>query len=70
MADINISDELVERIKRRINATNFDTVDEYVEFVLSEVVTHAERKTNEPREPTASEEDVAGRLQSLGYLEE
>lgn len=70
MTDITVSEDLVERIEARIQYTNFESVDEYAEFVLSEVVTHAEREGDETREATASDEEVQNRLQSLGYLEE
>lgn len=70
MADLTIPDELVNRIEDRVQYTEFESAEDYAEFVLSEVVTRVEREDDEPREPTASDEDVESRLQSLGYLEE
>lgn len=70
MTDIAISDELADRIIDRIEYTDFESVDDYAEFVLSEVVTYAEREGAESREATSSDQEVQNRLQSLGYLEE
>ena len=70
MTDLTISDDLADRISGRVERTDFESPDEYAEFVLSEVVTRVER-TNEGGEPSeASREGVEDRLQSLGYLEE
>ncbi|WP_240451997.1 hypothetical protein [Halostella salina] len=68
--DITVSDDVAERIEDRIQYTDFESVDDYAEFVLSEVVTRAEREGDESRESTMSGEEVQNRLQSLGYLEE
>lgn len=70
MTDLTISDDLADRIERRIRGTDFDSVDEYGEFVLSEVLTRVERAGETTDESTTSREGVEDRLQSLGYLEE
>lgn len=71
MTEITLSDDLAERIEQRIQHTEFESVDEYTEFVLSEVVTRAERESdNMDHDTTASADEVENRLQSLGYLEE
>jgi CO dehydrogenase/acetyl-CoA synthase beta subunit len=72
MTEITVPDEITDRIARRIDHTEFDSVDEYAEFVLSEVLTRVERDADGSQEddPGASREEVQARLQSLGYLEE
>ena len=70
MTDLTISDDLAERIDARIQGTDFESADEYAEFVLSEVVTRVEREADRSSEPSTSREGVEDRLQSLGYLEE
>ena len=58
--------ELYRKIEKRINVAGFHSVDEYVAFVLEEMV-----KEEEP-EATLSEQDeaeVRKRLKDLGYLE-
>jgi len=60
--------ELYDRVRKRVEATNFASVDEYVIFVLSEVL-----KEDEDEEIALSdeqEEEVKKRLRSLGYLDE
>jgi len=69
MTDLTISDDLADRIDARIEQTDFESPDEYAEFVLSEVVTRVERNS-EGDEPSGIREGVQDRLQSLGYLEE
>lgn len=69
MATITLSDDLVELLEARLSYTDFDSVDEYAEFVLGEVVTRVERESDDPASPTASADDVQERLESLGYLE-
>ena len=70
MTDLTISEDLGDRIETRIRNTEFETVDEYAEFVLSEVVTRVEREADRSSESLASREGVQERLESLGYLEE
>ena len=70
MTELTISDDLAERIEGRIEATEFEGVDDYAEFVLSEVVTRIEHQDDSSRESTPSSDEVENRLQSLGYLEE
>ncbi|EMA58386.1 hypothetical protein [Halorubrum lipolyticum] len=70
MTDLTVSEDLADRIETRIQDTEFETVDEYAEFVLSEVVTRVEREADRSAESSTSREGVQERLESLGYLEE
>lgn len=63
---VAVDDRLYERVERRIARTNFESVDEYVTFVLEEVV--AGDETDESYEDV-DDEDVQARLRSLGYLD-
>jgi len=59
--------ELYEKIGERVKSTGFDSVDEYVIFVLEEVL-----KDDEEGDQAMSkeeEEEVKKRLKALGYLE-
>ncbi|KXB02458.1 CopG family transcriptional regulator [candidate division MSBL1 archaeon SCGC-AAA261F17] len=61
---VSIPPELFKKIKERIKGTGFDSVSEYVTYVLREVV-------EEEEEEEFSEEDeekVKERLRALGYL--
>jgi len=64
---INILRDLYEEIKRRVKSSQgeFKSVEEYVEFVLREIV-----KEEEPEQVYTPEEEreIKQRLRSLGYL--
>ena len=63
-----LSSELYRRIEERVKATGFASVDEYVTFVLEEVL----KEEGEDEERAFSEEEeelVKKRLRALGYLE-
>jgi Arc/MetJ-type ribon-helix-helix transcriptional regulator len=58
--------ELYERIEQRAKATNFGSVEEYITFVLEEVLKEeAEEKVYTEEE----EKEIKKRLKDLGYLE-
>ncbi len=65
---VNIPDELYERIQKNLGDFGFTTVDEYVVFILEEVL-----KNDEPNEEQAfseeEEEVIKKRLKDLGYLD-
>lgn len=67
--EIRIPLRIIKEIEGRIGATEFESVEEYVTFVLEEVV----RDTDEEEiEEVFSEEDeakVKERLKALGYLD-
>jgi Arc/MetJ-type ribon-helix-helix transcriptional regulator len=58
--------ELYGRIEERVKATDFRSVDEYVEFVLEEVV---KEEGEEKAFSEEEEKEVKRRLKDLGYLE-
>ena len=59
--------ELYRRIEERAKATSFSSVDEYVIFVLDEVL--KEDGEEERAFSQEEEEEVKKRLRDLGYLE-
>jgi len=58
--------ELYSKVEERVKATDFGSVDEYVEFVLEEVVKEEEE---ERAFSEAEEKEVKKRLKDLGYLD-
>ena len=70
MPKIQIPDSLISRIDRRIQYTDFDTADEYAEYVLSEVLASIEQREAQSDSEPASPEEIENRLRSLGYLGE
>jgi len=63
---ISIPKDLYEEIKKRVEESQgeFSSVEEYVEFVLREVVKEEPEYAYTPEE----EEQIKARLKSLGYL--
>jgi Arc/MetJ-type ribon-helix-helix transcriptional regulator len=58
--------ELYGKVEERVKATDFGSVDEYVEFVLEEVVKDEEEERAFSEE---EEKEVKKRLKDLGYLD-
>jgi Arc/MetJ-type ribon-helix-helix transcriptional regulator len=58
--------ELYSKVEERVKATDFGSVDEYVEFVLKEVVKEEEEEKAFSEE---EEKEVKKRLKDLGYLD-
>jgi len=57
---------LYSEVEERVKGTDFGSVDEYVEFVLAEVVKEAEEEKALSEE---EEKEVKKRLKDLGYLD-
>ena len=66
--EIKISDELYEKIEKNLSEYGFETVDEYVEFVLKEIL---EDKNSDEEQVFSEEEEeiIKKRLRDLGYLD-
>ena len=62
---VTIESYLYERVEQRIARTNFESVDDYVTFVLEEVVADTDDEVYED----VDDGDVQARLRSLGYLD-
>ncbi|UTF54057.1 hypothetical protein [Natronosalvus rutilus] len=66
---ITLPSGLVSRIEARLPRSDFDSADEYVAFVMREVLTSVEAETETDDYEGAAQEEVEARLESLGYLE-
>jgi len=66
---VNISKELYEQVKKRVKESGgeFKDVEEYVEFVLTEIVKD-EEEDKEQEYSKEDEEQIKQRLKSLGYM--
>jgi len=62
---IQLSDDVVEACEHLVNKTTFDTVEEYVEFVVEETVSVDQSGTDS--DDSASKQ--ADQLRALGYLD-
>lgn len=67
--EIRIPTRLIEEIEERIKQTEFESVEEYVTFVLEEVIKDVDYE--EPEEVFSEEDEakVKERLRALGYLD-
>lgn len=62
---IKLEDEIVEACENRIRGTEFDSAEEYIAFIVTEVVFLDDIKTRETRD----NEDPEDQLRALGYLD-
>lgn len=65
---VELPERVAERVEARLQFTEFDSVDEYVTFVVEEVLYAVEEAADEDLE-AVDEAEVRSRLESLGYLE-
>jgi metal-responsive CopG/Arc/MetJ family transcriptional regulator len=63
---MDLPDELLGKLEKRSKQHNFAKTDEYIVFVLQEVVKQLEPQ---PTMSEADEEKVKERLKNLGYLD-
>ena len=63
---LNLPADLYDRIDERARSTGFGSVEEYVTFVMEEVLKEDDQQ---PAFSKEDEEEVKKRLKSLGYLE-
>ena len=65
---VNISKELLDEIQRRVDESGgeFKTVEEYIEFILTEIL-----REDEPEQvyTLEEEEEIKERLRRLGYIQ-
>lgn len=67
---LELPNRIVERVEDRLPRTEWDTPEEYITFVLEEVLYHVEQETEDDEFESVDEEEVKDRLKSLGYLNE
>ncbi|MCD6590352.1 MAG: CopG family transcriptional regulator [Candidatus Aenigmarchaeota archaeon] len=68
-ATVSIPVQLYEKIKQRIEGTEFSSVSDYVTYVLREVLVSLEEGEEEEVFTKEEEEKVKERLRALGYLD-
>jgi len=64
---VYIPEEIYNKIEQRVADTEFDSVDEYIAFVLAEVLKENDEE-DRPAYSKEDEEEVKKRLRDLGYL--
>jgi Arc/MetJ-type ribon-helix-helix transcriptional regulator len=58
----------LDRINDRVAVSEFDSVSEYIDYVLNEVLHHLEQEKPRNGSDKVDEQQVQDRLESLGYL--
>lgn len=67
---IDISQDLFDRIEDRVQATDFESVSDYISYVMEEVLLHVENENPLDGSSDVDEQQVRERLESLGYLKD
>lgn len=68
--NVEIPVNVLSRVERRVELTDFDSASEYITYVLEEIMTKVEEDTGTPDLTNVDQEKVYDRLKSLGYLNE
>ena len=67
---VNLPARIVERVEARLPRTEWDTPEEYMTYVMEEVLYQVEQETEDDDFEEVDEDEVKDRLKSLGYLNE
>lgn len=67
---VELPSRIVSRVEARLPRTEFETSDEYITYVMEEVLYRVEKETEDDDFEPIDEEEVKDRLKSLGYLNE
>lgn len=70
VATVELPVDVVSRIDQRVRHTEFEDIDDYVTYVMEEVLYHVEQENDLSDAEEVDEEEVRSRLESLGYLNE
>ena len=67
---VHLPKELAERIRRRLKDSDFTNMDDYVSYVLAQIMDEIEGRSSKPEEVFTKKEqgDVEEHLRSLGYM--
>jgi len=64
---VELPSEVIERIERRVQYTEFESASDYITYTLEEVLYHVE-EVDLSEVDSVDEEQVQDRLKDLGYL--
>ena len=67
---VELPRRVVDRIEDRIPRTEWDEPEEYITYVMQEVLYRVEKETADDDFEPVDEQEVKSRLESLGYLNE
>jgi len=67
---LDLPERIVDRVEDRLPRTEWDTSEEYITYVMEEVLYRVEQETEDDDFEPVDEQEVEDRLKSLGYLNE
>jgi hypothetical protein len=67
---VELPGRIVDRIEERLPRTEWDEPEEYISYVMEEVLYRVEKETTDDDFEPVDEEELKSRLESLGYLNE
>jgi hypothetical protein len=67
---IDLPERIVERVEDRLPRTEWESPEEYITYVMEEVLYRVETETEDDDFEAVDEDEVKDRLKSLGYLKE
>lgn len=65
-----LPERIVERVEKRLPRTEWEDPEEYITYVIEEVLYRVEQETEDDDFEAVDEAEVEDRLKSLGYLNE
>ena len=66
--EIQISEELKQKLEKKIKETEFDSLEKYINYVLEQVVSDISTETTEQAYTEDEEQAMKERLRALGYV--
>ena len=67
---ISIPKPLAEKLKKRMEGTDFESLSEYISYILRQVISKVEAEEKERKVFSKEEEEkVKERLRNLGYID-
>ena len=67
---VDLPARIVDRVEARLPRTEWETPEEYITYVMEEVLYQVEQETEDDDFEEVDEDEVKDRLKSLGYLNE
>lgn len=66
---VSLPEHLVTQVEGRLARTDFDSPEEYIAYVLEEVLVRVDDATEDANYESVDEDEVKSRLESLGYID-
>lgn len=67
---VELPTDVVTRVEDRLSRTEWETPDEYITYVVKEILSQVETELGSADNDDVTEEEVRSRLKDLGYLNE